>query len=109
MSTAVANASLLPTTTPEFSELHLIYYYYIFIYYYEDFDVALSPCRHRCSIRAAATTLLPLCCAPPTCFTLLPPPLSLLPPPCCRHAAASLRWCAAATADFTLLRCRHRL
>jgi hypothetical protein len=40
-------------------------------------DVAQSPCRHRLSIRAAATALPPSRCAPPPSFTLPPPPLAV--------------------------------
>ncbi len=50
----------------------------------------LSRCRHRRSLRAAATTLPPLCCAPLPRFALPPSPPS-------RHAAA----------DVALSRCRH--
>ena len=44
-------------------------------------DFALSRCRHRHSLRAAATALPPSRCAPPPRFALPPP---LLTPPCCR-------------------------
>jgi hypothetical protein len=94
-----------PTTTPtatprtSFVELNLIYYYYLFIYHNIDCDVALLRCRHRQSIRAAATALLPSRCA-------LPPRLAL--PPCRRHAADKSRWRAAATANVALWRCRNR-
>jgi hypothetical protein len=53
-------------------------------------DVALLRCRHRHSLRAAATVLPPLRCAPPPRFPLLPPPLTLPPPPRSRHAAANV-------------------
>jgi hypothetical protein len=98
MSTAVANASppptMMPTVTPttSFVELNLIYYYYLFIYHYVDCDVALSRCRHRQSIRTAATALPPLRCAPPLRFALQPPP------PRRRQA----------TANVALSRCSHR-
>jgi hypothetical protein len=42
-------------------------------------DVALSHCRHRRSLRVAATALPPLRCAPPPRFALPPPPLTLPP------------------------------
>ena len=48
-------------------------------------DVALSRCRHRRSLRAAATALPPSRCAPPPRFALPPPPLT---PPCCRRRRA---------------------
>jgi hypothetical protein len=48
-------------------------------------DVALSRCRHRRSLRAAATALPPSRCAPPPRFALPPPPLTL---PCCRRRRA---------------------
>ncbi len=57
-----------------------------------------SRCRHRRSIRAAATALPPSRCAPPPCFAMPPPPLMLPPPPCHRQASA----------DVALSRCRHR-
>jgi hypothetical protein len=110
MSTAVTNALPPPTTTPTatpttlFVELNLIYYYYLFIYYYVDCDVAPLRCRHRQSIRTAATALPPSRCAPPPRFALPPPPLTLPLPPCCRLS----RWRAAATADVVLSYCRHR-
>jgi hypothetical protein len=62
-------------------------------------DVALSRCRHRRSIRAAATALPPSRCALPPRFALPPPPRFALPPPPCRRQAA---------ADVALSRCRHR-
>ena len=61
-------------------------------------NVALSRCRHRCSIRAAAIALPPSHFSPPPRFALPPPPLTLPPPPCHRQAAA----------DVALSRCRHR-
>ncbi len=48
-------------------------------------NVALSRCRHRRSIRAAATVLPPLRCAPSLRFALPPLPLT---PPCCRRRRA---------------------
>jgi len=48
-------------------------------------DVALSRCRYRCSLRAAATALTQSRCAPLPHFALLPPPLT---PPCCRRRRA---------------------
>jgi hypothetical protein len=60
-------------------------------------DVALSRCRYRRSIRAAATALPPSRCAPPPRFALPPPPLTLPPPLCRRHDSA----------DVALVRCRH--
>ncbi len=55
-------------------------------------DVALLRCRHRRSLRAAATALPPSRCAPPLRFVLPPPPLMLpfdaSPPPCCRRHRA---------------------
>ncbi len=68
-----------------FVKLKLIYYlyHYFFIYNYVDChaaaDVALSRCRHRRSLRAAATALPPSCCSPPPHFALLPQPLTLPP------------------------------
>jgi hypothetical protein len=44
-------------------------------------NVALSRCRHRRNLCAAATALPPSRCAPPPRFALPPPPLM---PPCCR-------------------------
>ena len=93
MSTAVADVPSPPTMTPtatpttSFSELNLIYYYYLFIYDYVNCDVALSRCRHRRSIQAAATALPLSRCAPPPRFAL---------PPLPRHCQAS--------ADVALLR-----
>jgi hypothetical protein len=93
MSTAVADVPSPPTMTPTatpttfFSELNLIYYYYLFIYDYVNCDVALSRCRHRRSIQAAATALPLSRCAPPPRFAL---------PPLPRHCQAS--------ADVALLR-----
>ena len=42
-------------------------------------DVALLRCRHRRSLRAAATALPTSRCAPPPRFVLPPLPLTLLP------------------------------
>ena len=41
-------------------------------------DVALSRCRHRRSLRTAATALPPSRCAPPLRFALPPPPIGVL-------------------------------
>jgi hypothetical protein len=94
--TVVADVPPQPTATPTatpmtlFVELNLIYYYYLFIYHYVDCDVALSRCRHRRSIRAAAIALPPSRCALPLRFALPPPPL-MLPLLLCRcHAAADV-------------------
>jgi hypothetical protein len=57
-------------------------------------NVALSRCRHRRSLRAAATALPSSRCAPPPRFVLPPPPLTLplpLLPRCRRHAAMLLQ------------------
>jgi hypothetical protein len=93
----------MPTATPTtlFVELNLIYYYYLFFYRYVDCDVALSRCRHRRSIHAAATALPLSRCAPP-------PRFALPPPPCRCHAATDVSWRTAATADVALSRCHHR-
>jgi hypothetical protein len=92
-------------------------------------DVALSRCRRRRSLRAAATSLPPWRCAPPPHFALppLPPPScgrrrdGVLPPlpnhqRCCHRAAAvalctAAALCGTATAASALLhsRCRRRL
>jgi hypothetical protein len=61
-------------------------------------NVALSCCRHRRSLHAAATALPPSRCAPPPRFALPPPPLPLPLPPRRRQAAA----------DAALSRCGHR-
>jgi hypothetical protein len=53
-------------------------------------NIALLHCRHRCSLRTAATALPLSRCALPLCFALPPPPLKLLPPPHRRHAAADV-------------------